>query len=619
MSPETAWASTPHRNDSSTASWHSRKSSLRSSLAPVDGCEDGFHKLSLRSGFEALPPFPEPPELRLRPASLRTQDISHLLARVFQNLYTAQVIGEDLSDSLIKARGSEDARHEEFVDQLQQVRAIYKQRLDEVTKLEEHIIQARARDLAETEHATEQARLDVLETPVKLPPVKTVFRWCIDNELLQKHLLICVEDYYNDPVPFCSAPKGTSTPGCLKLTLNCERRFMLKAKLDRTAKESCKKPVRFDESEYTTDSWTSTCRARQRTQVTVEKASTPNNRKWMKHLRVPQRDLERLLLARMESRNHFLKNPRFFPPNTPHGGKSLIVSSRRPARRGGSLTAEPEWSCADTPVFLAKPSVGFFTDYEIGPVYEMVIALQNTTATSRYLRVLPPSSPYFALGLGMFPGKGGMVAPGMACQYVVQFIPDCLGDFDDFILVETQSAHTLVIPLQARRPPPVLTLSPVLDCGYCLIGGVKVTRFACKNVGFSAGRFCIMPQKSWPPPSFRWAGVSSPCHIALDSPSSSHCPAFLAIDKSEPFIYRLTHTQFPKLLPSSMAHIHTVLTQVLFLPTSLGKAEETFIIVCDNCQTKELVIVGGDVAPAAVYDRSIGSSVLYLPEPGGGI
>lgn len=65
---------------------------------------------------------------------------------------------------------------------------------------------------------------------------------------------------------------------------------------------------------------------------------------------------------------------------------------------------------------------------------------------------------------GMFPGKGGMVAPGMTCQYTVQFFPDCLGDFDDFILVETQSAHTLLIPLQARRPPPVLTR----ECVLCL-------------------------------------------------------------------------------------------------------------------------------------------------------
>lgn len=49
------------------------------------------------------------------------------------------------------------------------------------------------------------------------------------------------------------------------------------------------------------------------------------------------------------------------------------------------------------------------------------------------------------------------MAPGLACQFVVQFFPDCLGDFDDLILVETQSSHALLIPLQARRPPPVLT------------------------------------------------------------------------------------------------------------------------------------------------------------------
>ncbi|XP_042137976.2 deleted in lung and esophageal cancer protein 1 isoform X1 [Peromyscus maniculatus bairdii] len=587
MSLETEGTSTPPRENSRVNSWRIMKSSLRSSLGFSDGCQYGFPTRSLRAGFQALPPLPEPQLLRLRPASLRTQDISHLLARVFRNLYTAQVIGEDLSDSLIKARGSEDSRHEEFLDQLQQVRAIYKQRLDEVTKLEKHIVQARARDLAETEHATKEARLDVLETPVKLPPVKTVFRWCIDNQLLQKHRLICVEDYYNDPVPFCSAPKGTSAPGALKLTLSCERRFMLKAKRNRLAEESCRKPVNFDEFEHTTDSWTSTSKARQRAKVTVKEASTPKNKKWMKHLRVPQRGLERLLLARMENRNHFLKNPRFFPPNTPHGGKSLIVSSRKPARRGGSLSAEPEWSCADTPVFLAKPSVGFFTDYEIGPVYEMVIALQNTTATSRYLRVLPPSSPYFALGLGMFPGKGGMVAPGMTCQYVVQFIPDCLGDFDDFILVETQSAHTLVIPLQARRPPPVLTLSPVLDCGHCLIGGVKITRFACKNVGFSVGKFCIMPQKSWPPPSFRAVATTG----FVEQPPFGVMPSVF-----------------------ELAPGFAILLEVLFLPTGLGKAEETFVIVCDNCQTKELVVVGtGQLVALDLIYISGGKSE---PDPG---
>lgn len=65
-----------------------------------------------------------------------------------------------------------------------------------------------------------------------------------------------------------------------------------------------------------------------------KKASPPKNKSWMNHLRVPQRELERLLLARMEGRNHFLKNPRFFPPNTPHGGRSLLFPLKKPGLMG---------------------------------------------------------------------------------------------------------------------------------------------------------------------------------------------------------------------------------------------------------------------------------------------
>ncbi|XP_031199862.1 deleted in lung and esophageal cancer protein 1 isoform X2 [Mastomys coucha] len=584
MSSETPLLSVPHHPHSTSLSWTTRKY-LRSSTFFMDHCQFSFPTRPQRAGFQALPPLPEPQTLRLRPASLRTQDISHLLARVFRNLYTAQVIGDDLCDSLIKARGSEDARHEEFLNQLQQARDIYKQRLDEVAMLERHIFQARARDIAETEHNTKQARLQIVETPIKLPPVKTAFRWCIDSKLMQKHHLISTEDYYTDPVPFCPAPKGRATPGCSKLTFSCEKHFTRKSQLDREAEEHCRKLLEYDDFEYTMDSLNSTSKTKEKTKASV-KAKTPTNKRWLEHLRVPQRAQDRRLLARMENRNHFLKNPRFFPPNTPHGGKSLIVPSRKPERRG-SLYGEPEWSCADAPVFLAKPSVGFFTGYEIGPVYEMVIELQNTTATSRFLRVLPPSSPYFALGLGMFPGKGGMVAPGMSCQYIVQFIPDCLGDFDDFILVETQSAHTLVIPLQARRPPPVLTLSPVLDCGHCLIGGVKITKFICKNVGFSTGKFCIMPQKSWPPPSFRAVATTG----FVEQPPFGVMPSVF-----------------------ELAPGYAILLEVLFLPTGLGKAEETFIIVCDNCQTKEVVIVGtGQLVALDLIYISGGKSE---PDPG---
>lgn len=58
---------------------------------------------------------------------------------------------------------------------------------------------------------------------------------------------------------------------------------------------------------------------------------------------------------------------------------------------------------------------------------------------------------------GKYPGKGGMIAPGMACQYTVQFVPEYLGDYEDHILVESQVSETFVIPVQAKVSLPVLT------------------------------------------------------------------------------------------------------------------------------------------------------------------
>ncbi|XP_073916120.1 deleted in lung and esophageal cancer protein 1 isoform X2 [Castor canadensis] len=527
--PETAWTLAT----SGSPSLSTRKSLAWSSLAYSDDFHLGLAARPRRLGVLMLRPHPEPQLLRLRPSSQRTQDISHLLTRVFRNLYSVEVIGEDLSASLIKARGSEDERHELFVDQLQQIRELYKRRLDEVEMLERHIIQARARAFAETERVTNQARLHVLETLVKLPTVKTVFRWCVDSELLRKHHLICPEDYYSDPVPFCSAPKGAILPECSKLTFSCKKHPNPKADLEKEVELSCKEkhPEVVDEFDYTVDSltWDSTLKVKHKTKETVKNASPPKNKNWMNHLCMPQREMERLLLARMETRNQFLKNPRFFPPNTPYGGRSLIFPPRKPAQIGEFPGAKPEQSCSDIPVFLAKPSVVFFTDYEIGPVYEMVIALQNTTATSRYLRVLPPSTPYFAVGL----------------------------------------------------------VSPVLDCGYCLIGGLKITRFTCKNVGFSIGKFCIMPKSCWPPPCFRAVATTS----FVEQPPFGVMPSVF-----------------------ELAPGYAVLLEILFLPTSLGKAEQTFIIVCDNCQIKELVITG--TGQLVALDLIYISGEKSEPDPG---
>uniref|UniRef100_A0ACB8FVN3 Uncharacterized protein n=1 Tax=Sphaerodactylus townsendi TaxID=933632 RepID=A0ACB8FVN3_9SAUR len=91
----------------------------------------------------------------------------------------------------------------------------------------------------------------------------------------------------------------------------------------------------------------------------------------------------------------------------------------------------------------------------------------------------------------------------MSCYYTVQFIPEHLANYEDYVLVETQSPYPLVVPLEARRPPPILTLPEVLDCGACLVGGVKFSEYLCRNEGTSSGKFCIMPKGTWPPPHFQ--------------------------------------------------------------------------------------------------------------------
>uniref|UniRef100_A0A8C5BSV7 Deleted in lung and esophageal cancer protein 1 Ig-like domain-containing protein n=1 Tax=Gadus morhua TaxID=8049 RepID=A0A8C5BSV7_GADMO len=126
------------------------------------------------------------------------------------------------------------------------------------------------------------------------------------------------------------------------------------------------------------------------------------------------------------------------------------------------------------------------------------VELKNLTASCRHVRVLPPTTSYFSIGLGRFPGEGGMVAPGMSCKYMVRFAPDSLGDYEDCLVVETQAPYPMVVPLVARRPPPILTLPRVLDCGYSLVGALKFVEYLCCNEGLSAGTFCVIPRSQWP-------------------------------------------------------------------------------------------------------------------------
>ncbi|NXI89657.1 DLEC1 protein, partial [Psophia crepitans] len=297
---------------------------------------------------------------------------------------------------------------------------------------------------------------------------------------------------------------------------------------------------------------------------------------------------ERAYLTKLEKSQNYLKNPRFFPPNTLHGGKSLVISQEKVEQAIARRKAEDnEGDTSFVPVFLANPPTVLFSHYEVGQVYETTIELQNITSTSHHVRLIPPATSAFAIGPGKFPGKGGMIAPGMTCQYTVQFIPEYPGDYEDHILVETQVSEPLLIPIQARRPPPVLTLPPIIDCGSCLVGGIKVTTILCRNEGFSMGKFLITTKKTWPPPNFR---VVATVGFVIQNPFGIR-----------PAVFELAPGQSTTL-------------EVVFFPSFPEVSQQTYTIVCDNCQVSDVTVTGvGQLIALELLFVTGGEST---PEPG---
>ena len=57
------------------------------------------------------------------------QDISHLLASTFGDLYTGDVIGVDVETNWIKSQGGDSVYHESFLEELQKVQVETKSEL----------------------------------------------------------------------------------------------------------------------------------------------------------------------------------------------------------------------------------------------------------------------------------------------------------------------------------------------------------------------------------------------------------------------------------------------------------------------------------------------------------
>ncbi|KAI4901416.1 hypothetical protein NFI96_018546 [Prochilodus magdalenae] len=474
------------------------------------------------------------------------QDISHLLASIFRDLYTTEVIGKDTVTNLAKSRRRGNSYHDKYVEELQQanftqifsltlqVHSEYSRRIKDADMLEKHIIQARLQASAREKRA-------------------------------QAEILDEVGEAYHQ----LGLPPGKSTPGFAQPTISYNKRVCTEPQDDGY---TLIPPSRLTAQSLLRESEeTLTLPSSQEDSNTGSICSEKGSRVRKPSLMLkPSQEEDRAALQKFKKCQNFLRNPHFQPLSDQCGGKSLIMSGKKGKRATKAMKERETYSwCsspeAPVPVFIANPPVVLFTEYRAGQVYETTVELRNTTAASRHVRVIPPTTPHFSIGLGRFPGEGGVIAPGMSCQYTVRFAPDCLAEYEDFLLVETQSPYPLIVPLEARRPPPILTLPAVLDLGYCLVGGVKFMEVLCRNDGQSPGTFCIMPKKQWPASSLRSTVKAS----FAEDPPFAVSPCLFA------------------LLPGQ-----AVVMEVVFFPTAAEVCTQSFIIVCDNCQVKDFTIQG---------------------------
>ena len=73
------------------------------------------------SSAEASSVGAEPIMYLQRPSSARSQDVSHVLARTFRDLFMRDAVGSDTVHYLTKSRGGDNDYHETYVEALQKV------------------------------------------------------------------------------------------------------------------------------------------------------------------------------------------------------------------------------------------------------------------------------------------------------------------------------------------------------------------------------------------------------------------------------------------------------------------------------------------------------------------
>ncbi|ORY38516.1 hypothetical protein BCR33DRAFT_741401 [Rhizoclosmatium globosum] len=318
-----------------------------------------------------------------------------------------------------------------------------------------------------------------------------------------------------------------------------------------------------------------------------------------------ERDME--LLKKMRSRVNYLRNPRF-PYQVPNECIGILRDDVIQIE-GGEHKLSPEELASKAlrsigGGIVALPSSIHFADYQPNQTYSKTLIIKNRSPYSARFRLsIPPPfeySPFFSVTMISTPSDGdGLVAPGMGCQYRVDFTPNTLANFQQVLVVYTElgtnlpgiSFEPFSVQLSGTRAAPELTMPDVLHCGPCRDGFVAIRKWKFKNVGGS-GRFMILGANDETDVAQIFADIGS-------YNTEAEYQAAIADKTNESSRARTFSQDAFEIFPSYFSLLTGEYEEITvkFFPepmeqddTSTKKVETILRIACDNCQVLELPV-----------------------------
>ncbi|KAJ3230278.1 Deleted in lung and esophageal cancer protein 1 [Chytriomyces hyalinus] len=278
---------------------------------------------------------------------------------------------------------------------------------------------------------------------------------------------------------------------------------------------------------------------------------------------------------------------------------------------------------------VAIPSTICFTDYQPFQKYTKYLTVKNRSSYSARFRVcIPPPyqySQFFSVTMITTPSDGdGLIAPGMGCQYRVDFMPQSLANYEQQFLVYTElgvniqgvSFDPFPVILSGARIAPELTIPDVLHCGPCRSGFVSVKKWKFRNIG-GPGRFIIRPQDEQVEAAQIFAA------IGLHDTEQSYLTAIQTKSQRNASQQPLSQGPFeisPSFFSLATGETEEITVKLKAAPMDPSQSlatrhDETILqIACDNCQVLALPLRANIQIPAVTISSCEPESMRILEE-----